>query len=496
MHKLFINRLRFLCYMSITCVLTMTVSLVAMNRALAHANNKNILPEIGVVAANTLPLQDEVEIGRVYFSQLRGQNAVLQDPVVQQYIQSIGNELVIHADNTKFPFTFFVVNNQSINAFAFFGGHIGIHTGLFYHADDEAELAAVLAHEIAHVTQRHIVRRMAAQEKASPLQIASMIGGAILMMASPQAGMAAIYAGQGAAIQQSINYTRGNEKEADRIGIRILAESGFDPFAAARFFDKMTEQTRWGSKPPAFLLTHPVSTTRSAEARNRAANLPSKNRPSSLAFHLIKARIAARYFHTANYNITWFEEQLKKQTILPEAAYYGLAIAHMRKDEYSQALAYLLPLWQKDPENYAYIDALTDIYIGLGQFTEAQTLLEPLNNAMPNNPVILLNYANQYIEAKQSQAAVDLLKDFVMVHPESTLGWRLLSNAHASLQSPMLMHQANAEWYYLLGAYRRAIEELQFALNYAESHLVKQRMRARMEQFRASEERMKTLVNT
>ena len=106
----------------------------------------------------------------------------------------------------------------------------------------------------------------------------------------------------------------------------------------------MTEQTRWGSKPPAFLLTHPVSTTRSAEARNRAANLPSKNRPSSLAFHLIKARIAARYFHTANYNITWFEEQLKKQTILPEAAYYGLAIAHMRKDEYSQALAYLLPL--------------------------------------------------------------------------------------------------------------------------------------------------------
>ena len=210
----------------------------------------------------------------------------------------------------------------------------------------------------------------------------------------------------------------------------------------------------------------------------------------------MKARIVARYFHTANYNITWFEEQLKKQTLQPEAAEYGLAIAHMRKDEYAQALAYLLPLWRKDPENYAYVDALTDIYIGLGQFSDAQALLEPLNEAMPNNPVIVLNYANQYIEAKQSQAAVDLLKDFVMVHPENTLGWRLLSNAHASLQSPMLMHQANAEWYYLLGAYRRAIEELQFALNYADSHLLKQRMRARMDQFRVSEERMKALVNT
>ena len=178
------KNIRFLFYSTVTLALTLTISCVAMNPAIAQSNNKNILPEIGVVAANTLSLQDEVEIGGVYFSQLRGQGAVLQDPVVQQYIQSLGNELVIHADNTKFPFTFFVVNNQSINAFAFFGGHVGIHTGLFYHADDEAELAAVLAHEIAHVTQRHIVRHMAAQEKASPLQVASMIGGAILMMAS------------------------------------------------------------------------------------------------------------------------------------------------------------------------------------------------------------------------------------------------------------------------------------------------------------------------
>ena len=167
----------------------------------------------------------------------------------------------------------------------------------------------------------------------------------------------------------------------------------------------------------------------------------------------------------------------------------------MRKDDYAAAYEYLAPLLANDSENYAYIDAMTDIHIGLQQFEQAQRLLAPLNNSMPNNPVILLNYANQYIEADQADKAIDVLKDFVMVHPDNTLGWQLLSHAYASEQRPMEMHQANAELYNLLGGYRRAIDELQFALNYAQGHLLKQRMRARMNQFRESEERMKSLVN-
>ena len=206
-------------------------------------NNKNSLPEIGVVAANTLSLDEEVAIGNIFYSQLRGQAGVLQDPVVNQYVQSLGNEMVIHAENTKFPFTFFVINNSAINAMAFYGGHVGIHTGLVFHADTEAELAAVIGHEIAHVTQRHIVRKKQAMEKTSPLQVASMIGGALLMMASPQAGLASIYAGQAGMIQNAINHTRAHEREADRIGMRILAEAGFDPFAAASFLNTLFRST-------------------------------------------------------------------------------------------------------------------------------------------------------------------------------------------------------------------------------------------------------------
>ncbi len=475
------------------------IYIILSSVAAAQQQNRNLLPEIGVVAASTMSLQDELAIGNVFFAQLRGQNAVLQDPVLQQYIQNLGNEMVIHAENTKFPFTFFVINNPDINAFAFFGGHVGMHTGLIIHADDEAELASVIAHEIAHVTQRHIVRRIAAQEKASPLTYASVIGGAILMMAAPQAGMAAVMAGQAGAAQMSINYTRDNEKEADRIGMQILADSGFAPVAAARFFDKLTEKSRWGSKPPPMLLTHPVSSTRSAEARNRALNLPSGKRNSSKEFYLAKARIQARYFNTPQYNITLFENRLQDANSTPyerEANLYGLAIALMRKEDYQTAYRHLTSLLANDAENYAYIDAMTDIYIGLGEFDQAQQLLAPLNQSMPNNPVILLNYANQYIEANKSDKAIDVLKDFVMVHPQNTLGWQLLSHAYASEQRPMEMHQANAELFNLLGGYRRAIDELQFALNYAEGHLLKQRMRARMAQFRESEERMKSLVNS
>ena len=136
-------------------------------------NKKNTLPDIGVVGADTLSIDEELAIGQVIYSQLRGQGGVLYDPVVQEYIQALGNKLVIHADNTKYPFTFFVINNQALNAFAFYGGHVGTHTGLIYRAETESELASVLAHEIAHVTQRHIVRRSQAAERSSPLQIAS-----------------------------------------------------------------------------------------------------------------------------------------------------------------------------------------------------------------------------------------------------------------------------------------------------------------------------------
>lgn len=471
-------------------------------------NNKNALPDIGVVGADTLSIEEELSVGKMIYAQLRGQGGVLYDPVVQEYIQSLGNKLVIHADNTKYPFSFFVINNQDLNAFAFFGGHVGVHTGLIYTTEDEGELASVIAHEIAHVTQRHIVRRMQAQERSSPMQIASLIGGAILMMASPEAGIAAISAGNAGAIQSNINYTRTYEKEADRIGIKILSDAGYDPFSAADIFGRMLESKRWSSQTPAFLRTHPLSLNRVAEARNRAENLPQSRLRNSLMFDLVKARIEARYYYTAQHNIIDFTARIQK--LLPDfklhdsAAkqsklsitqqtthlYYGLAVALMRNKDYAQAQNLLEQLLTTSPENLAYIDALADVYLEQSEFQQAITMLAPLAQKLPNNEIVTLNFANVLHKSGQQKQAIEVLKDFLMINPGNVLGQQLISDAYAASKQPMLMHQANAEFYQLLSIYGKAIDELQFAYNYADNFLTKQRIRARINQFRDIQQQM------
>ncbi len=225
-------------------------------------NKRNQLPEIGVVASDSLSIDKEKVIGDVVMRQLRGQAPLVHDPVLQEYIQGLGNQLVINADNTKFPFTFFMINNPVINAFAFYGGHIGIHSGLIAQASTESELASVLAHEIAHVTQRHLARRAQMANRSAPLQIATLIGGLLLAIADPEAGIAAVQAGVAAGAQSSINFTRNNEQEADNIGINILYRSGFDPLGAPGFFDKLVSQSRGSSNQLAFLQTHPLPEAR------------------------------------------------------------------------------------------------------------------------------------------------------------------------------------------------------------------------------------------
>ncbi|MDU0354966.1 M48 family metalloprotease [Paraglaciecola aquimarina] len=257
---------------------------IIASETVTAANKKNDLPEIGVVASSAISVDKEMQIGDALMRQLRGQAPIVRDPLLDEYIQDIGNRLVAQAENVKFPYTFFTLNSPDINAFAFFGGHIGIHTGLIFNARTESELASVLAHEVSHVTQRHIARSIAAQQKSSPLQLASLLGGILLAAVNPEVGMAAISVGNAASTQSSINYTRQNEKEADRVGISILAEAGFDPNGASSFFNILAEKNRSKSAPMAFLLTHPLPESRVSDARTRAAMFRPRNIPPSINF--------------------------------------------------------------------------------------------------------------------------------------------------------------------------------------------------------------------
>ncbi|MEC7509224.1 MAG: M48 family metalloprotease [Pseudomonadota bacterium] len=477
---------------ALSFVLTSSLTAVAQD---ANYSNKNALPEIGVVASDAISLDKEMIVGDAVMRQMRGQSPVISDPVLDEYLQDVGNRLVVHADNAKFPFEFFWVNNDAINAFAFFGGHIGVHTGLMRRAENESELASVLAHEISHVTQRHIARRMQAQQRSSPLALASLIGGVLIAMANPEAGIAAMQAGTAASAQLQIDYTRSNEQEADRIGIAMLARAGFDPSAAASFFSTMAEEYRMVSRPPARLLTHPLTETRIADARNRAGDYPRRYLPINKQFELAKARIKARYSFKADYAVEYFEAAVVQDVQRSkEASLYGLALAYMRAEKIEKAKDIMDELIAKDRGNLFYLDAMTDIYISQGEPLKAVEMLRPHVTHNPRNQVLALNQANAYISANKYEEAVSLLKDFLLVKKDYQLAHQLMSEAYQKSKRFSQMHQSKAEVYALYGAYNRAVDELQYAYNFAgDDHLEKQRIRARIKQFRDQEERLQRL---
>lgn len=460
-------------------------------------SDRNALPEIGVVASDTVSIDKEMLIGDVIMRQMRAQAPLVNDPLLTEYLQDLGNRLVIQADNAKFPFTFFLINNSDINAFAFYGGHIGVHTGLIYNADNESEVASVLAHEVAHVTQRHLARRIQSAQRASPLQIASMIGGILLGVAAgdAQAGLAAISASQAAAAQQQLNYTRSNEQEADRIGITMLARAGFDPNAAATFFGKLAAQMRVVSRPPARLLSHPLPESRIADARIRANNLPQVRLPPSLSFHLAKARIQARYIYDTESALQYYSNAVKERQLVPEASQYGLALALLRNEDAMEAKAIIEQLMANDPSNLFFLDTATDIYLALSEPQKAVEMLEEELKNSPRNAVVTLNLANAAIEDQKYDYAINVLRDFLLINPDHMLSHQLLSDAYAKSKRYLEMHQMNAEVFALIAAFPQAIDELQHAYNFTgDSHLDKQRITARIQQLRDEQAKLERLL--
>ena len=459
--------------------------------------DRNELPEIGVVASDAITIDKEMLIGDVIMRQMRAQAPLINDPVLDEYIQDLGNRLVTNADNAKFPYTFFIINNPDINAFAFYGGHIGMHTGLIYRADSESEVASVLAHEVAHVTQRHLARRMQSAQRASPLQIASLIGGILLGVATgdAQAGMAAISASQAASAQMQINYTRSNEQEADRIGITMLARAGFDPNAAATFFGKLAAEYRLVSRPPARLLSHPLPESRIADARTRAAVLPSRRLAPSKQFHLAKARILARYIYDEKFGLEYFEAAVNEKQAVPEAAQYGLALAYLRNQKNDEAKTIIDKLRKSDPDNVFYVDTATDVLIALQKSRQAIEMLTAQLEKSPRNAVITLNLANAAIKAGEFDLATNLLRDFLLLNPDHLLSYQLLADAYGSQSQYLEMHQMNAEMFTLLAAFPQAIDELQHAYNFTEdNYLAKQRIRARIRQLRDEQAKLERLL--
>ena len=473
----------------------MLVSLLLSFPASSMENDKNQLPEIGTSAISTLSLDKEELYGKAMMRSLRASQPVIQDPVLIEYINQLGNKLVLNADGVNYQFEFFILNNKELNAFAFFGGHIGTHSGLITMAQNESELASVLAHEISHVTQRHLARKMEAQSRNMPLSIAGMVSGVLVSLINPQAGFAILNTSIAAGQQASINYTRLNEREADRVGMALLANSGYNPYGAPDFFRTMAAKYRYSSKQPAMLLTHPLPDSRISDAQNRAQSYPQRLLPPSLDFELAKARIKARYEGKPENNIINYKDAIRKQQYqVKAAAYYGLAMSYFENKDFELAKETLTPLLSGSPQNLFYVDLMTDIHLGLKETDEALSMLKKLYQLMPNNQVVTLNYANAATSAEQYDLASKLLNDYIIVHDENYIAYDLLTTVYQKQDKKALMHQSKAEVYGLLGVYQKGIDELQTAYTYAEKKsLMQKRIKARILQFQAQEDRLKRL---
>ncbi|MBB1334251.1 M48 family metallopeptidase [Pseudoalteromonas sp. SR44-5] len=454
------------------------------------------LPDLGTSALQALPLEKEQAIGKVMMMQIRGSSPVVNDPVLDEYLTTIGRKLVANANDVRFPFSFFWINNPEINAFAFYGGHVGVHTGLIAQSDNESQFASVLGHEIAHVTQRHLARRMQQQQDNSALTIAGMIAGILATVVSPDAGIAIISASQTQSAFSQLTHSRSAEQEADRIGMQTLNNAGFDPYASSEFLTKLAAQIRYKYKPPAFLLTHPLPESRVSDVRLRAQQFEKRQLPDSLEFNLAKSRVIARYHQTPEAAENFFRKLIRENSFYNKTALnYGLGISLLDQKKLDEAAPILDELLKSDPKNLFYIDTHTDLLIAQNKAAEAVKFLAALHENRPNNQVITLNYANAALEAEQYDVAVQILKSFLLEKPEHNLGMQLLADAYKKQDNLAAYHEANADVLAQYGAYLKAADEVQKALNFVEpQELIKQqRLKALLTQYRQMQKELARL---
>lgn len=455
----------------------------------------NKLPDIGGNAFSTLTPEKEKQLGDVLMRQTRGRLPMVYDPLLDEYINALGNRLVAHANDVKFPFKFYWVNNRQINAFATLGGNIASNTGTLAIAESESEFASVIAHEIAHVTQRHIARFVEAQNQRAPLTIAGVLGAIVLATVNPEAGMAAMMATQGAAQQSAINFTRANEQEADRIGMTILSAAGFDPHAVPLFFTKLSEQTRFANQQLAFLQTHPLSQARVSDTRLRAQQFPQRFIPDSMDFTLSKARVLARYQHDTQDSLIIFRRKLSEPGGNTRANRYGLAIALLDNKEFAAALEQLEPLLTQDPHNLYYLDVYTDILLGLDRQQDALYRLQQEYLLRPNNQVVTLNYANAAIKAGSYPLAIHLLRNLLFHKDDNIIAYDLLAEAFKKQGDMARYYEARADLFYQMANYPKAIDDLNEALNFlpADARLENRRLEAKKRQWQAEFDRLQRM---
>ncbi len=445
-----------------TVVLTLFLALSTS----AHAGNSTLdLPDMGDSSATILSADDDKRLGEAFMRSIRRQATIIDDPAVNTYVNALGYQLLAGAQ-TELPFTFFVVDAPSINAFAGPGGYIGIHSGLILSAETEGELASVLAHEIAHVTQRHLARAFK-KASASSMQVAAAVLAAIIL-GNPEVGEAAIALAMAAPLQQQLNFTRQHEKEADRVGIDILANAGYDPRNMPAFFQRLQQNMRYMENGlPELLRTHPVTPSRISDSSNRAEQYsPQKSYISNQDFALIQARL-----HTLgsekDVRLQTLQAAAKQHAKLSTAEGYELALWQLNESELEAAHKTATTLLAESPEHPLYISLMATIEMAQGKATEAESRLTHALTLYPMHAQLTIQLVETLLRQNKTKPAANKIRELIQHLGDFTLPeyYRLLAKAETAAGLEGNAYLAMAEYYYQIGETRVAIDQLESALN-------------------------------
>ncbi|UTW46436.1 M48 family metallopeptidase [bacterium SCSIO 12696] len=440
----------------------LTALLLTALLPLGAAANQNELPELSDTSSSSVTLAKEHDLGRLWLKAFRSRTQEFSDPETQQYVEQLLYKLLVHSELKDRRLEIVMVDNPNMNAFAVPGGVVGVHNGLFNFAETEHQLASVLTHELAHLSQRHFARGLQERKKNSVTTMAGLLAGLVLAATTKSdAGIAAITASQALSQDQALRYSRQNEQEADRIGIDNLHRAGLDPNGASEMFERMQRASRFaGQRVPEFLRTHPLTENRVSDTNLHANSYPKREYTDNLDYHLIRARIQLHFDANPRRAAKRFQSQLKGTTNTPpEAARYGLVLALIDSDQLAEARKQLNIL-QKDSNHHLYRLAELDLLLAQGNHETAISQARRQLLLYPNDHALKIKLATIYTKAEKFQLANQQLTELSRKRSTDPQVWYQLAEVRGLAGDIVGLHRARAEYFILVGAFGLARDQL------------------------------------
>ena len=472
---------------------------VVMLAALSVVGNgwANDLPELGEAARNELSPQVERRIGESIMNEIRQREpSYIDDPEINDYLARLGRRLVEASANPTGNFHFFAIRDNAVNAFAMFGGYIGVNTGTLLTAQSESELAGVVAHEIAHVTQNHLVRQIAKEKQNTLPSLVAMAVGILAARSNSSAAAGIITGAQAGVVQAQLAYTRDFEREADREGYRILDKAGYDVRGMGDFFERLQKAGRlYENNAPVYLRSHPLTVERLSDMQNRAEESPYRQVVSHLDFYLIRAKLRA-FNGTPREAVADFDTLVReKKFASAAAARYGMAVAQMRAKDATAAQREMDALQALKVSSPLIAGLAAEVRLALKDNAGALVIYREALQRFSQAKSLVYGYAEALYAGQHFEQALVFLESQIQLSFADSRLYALQAKTYAAQGRRLQQHRAQAEAYILLGQLGAAVEQLQYAQqatdgNFYEQSAVDARLRE-LRQLQAEEAKQK-----